>query len=152
MEKNYIKWLRSKVGHEKVMLIFAGGIVYDKTGKILLQKRSDFNKWGFPGGAIELNETPEEAAIREIKEETKLNVKITNLFGIYSDDNMEYPNGDLAHSICIVYEMEIINGMIKADNDETLELQFFEIDKLPSMFCKQHEEIKLDLQTKYKMA
>lgn len=64
---------------------------------------------------------------------------------------MEYPNGDLAHSICIVYEMEIINGMIQADNDETLELQFFEIDKLPSMFCKQHEEIKLDLQTKYKM-
>lgn len=36
MEKNYIKWLRSKVGHEKVMLIFTGGIVYDKTGKIIL--------------------------------------------------------------------------------------------------------------------
>lgn len=70
---NYINWIRSKVGHEKVILVFAGGCLFDEDGKVLLQKRGDSGKWGFPGDAIELGETPEEAAIRELREECGLN-------------------------------------------------------------------------------
>ena len=51
---NYIRWLRSKVGHEKVILAFAGGCLFDECGRVLLQKRSDSCMWGFPGGAIEI--------------------------------------------------------------------------------------------------
>ena len=78
MVKDYIKWIRSKVGHEKVILVFAGGYVFDERGRVLLQKRGDSENWGFPGGAIELGETPENAVIRELKEETGLvlNVKL----------------------------------------------------------------------------
>ena len=54
---NYIKELREKVGHDYVFLNFAGGCVFNKDGEVLLQKRGDFNAWGFPGGAMEIGES-----------------------------------------------------------------------------------------------
>lgn len=143
--KNYIGWLRSKVGHEKVILVFAGGFVFDQEGKVLLQRRGDSNRWGFPGGAIELGETPEEAAIRELKEETGLDVRVSGLIGIYTDADMSYPNGDQAHSICIFYALEKVGGELACDNLETVGLQYFDPDDMPELFCKQHEEAKRDL-------
>ncbi|MET3559182.1 ADP-ribose pyrophosphatase YjhB (NUDIX family) [Streptococcus rupicaprae] len=50
MTQDYISYIRSKVGHDKIMLTFAGGILTDDAGRILLQKRGDFGKWGLPGG------------------------------------------------------------------------------------------------------
>ena len=70
--KNYIRWIRSKVGHDKIILVFAGGCIFNEKREVLLQRRGDTNMWGFPGGAIELGETPEMAAIREAKEDTYL--------------------------------------------------------------------------------
>ena len=143
--KDYVRWLRSKVGHEKIILVFAGGCIFDLDGKVLLQRRGDSHQWGFPGGAIELGETPEMAAIRETKEETGLDVKVTDLIGIYTDCNMEYPNGDKAHSICIFYELEAIGGELQCDELETVDLRYFGLDEMPQLFCKQHEEAKNDL-------
>ena len=57
--KDYIRWIRSKVGHEKIILAFAGGCIFNDQGKVLLQRRGDSHKWGFPGGAIEPGEAPE---------------------------------------------------------------------------------------------
>ena len=142
---DYISWLRSKVGHEKVILVFAGGCLLNDEGKVLLQKRGDSGKWGFPGGAIELGETPEETAVRELKEETGLDVEVESLIGIYTDSDIKYPSGDEAHSICIVYKLKAIGGELKCDNLETIGLKYFAINELPEMFCKQHEDLKNDL-------
>lgn len=146
MEKDYISWIRSKVGHEKIILVFSGGCLFDEEGKVLLQKRGDSGKWGFPGGAIELGETPEMAAIRELKEETGLDVVVESLIGIYTDSDMAYPNGDAAHSIMIAFRLKAIGGALKCDHSETIELKYFPINKLPEMFCKQHEALKTALQ------
>ena len=142
---NYIKWLRSKVGHEKIILIFAGGCIFNDKGEVLLQKRADSNQWGFPGGAVELGETPQMAAIREVKEETGLDVEVGDLIGIYTEFNMEYPNGDKAQSICIAYELKMVRGHLSCDKDETLELKYFPLDDTPKLFCKQHEELMCDI-------
>ena len=143
--QNYIKWIRSKVGHEKIILIFAGGCILNEKGEVLLQRRGDSNKWGLPGGAIELGETPHMAAIREVKEETGFDVEVNNLIGIYTDCNLEYPNGDKAQSICIAFELNVVGGQMYCDKEETLELKYFPFDKIPEMFCKQHEDILCDI-------
>lgn len=138
---DYIKWIRSKVGKEKIILVFAGGCIFNENGEVLLQRRGDSNKWGFPGGAIELGETPEMAVIREMKEETGLDVEVGELVGVFTDCNMEYPNGDKAHSICIAYKAKVIGGELYCDNKETLELKYFSLDNMPELFCKQHEKM-----------
>ena len=145
IKQNYIKWIRSKVGHEKIILIFAGGCIFNEKGEVLLQRRGDTNKWGFPGGAIELGETPEMAAIREAKEETGLDVEVGKLIGIYTDCNMEYASGDKAQSILIAYELKVVGGELFCDKEETLELKYFSLDNKPELFCKQHEELLEDI-------
>lgn len=147
---NYIKWIRSKVGHEKIILIFAGGCIFNEKEEVLLQRRGDTNKWGFPGGAIELGETPEMAVIREAKEETGLDVEVGNLIGIYTDCDMKYASGDEAQSICIAYELKVKGGELFCDREETLELKYFSLDDLPELFCKQHAELAKDIQVKGK--
>lgn len=80
---DYIKWLRSKVGKEKIILNFAGGCIVNKEGEILLQKRRDKGVWGFPGGVLEIGESIEGAAKREVFEETGLIVEPKRLIGIF---------------------------------------------------------------------
>lgn len=147
--RNYIRWLRSRVGHEKVILVFAGGYIRNENGEILLQRRGDTGTWGFPGGALELGETPEMAAIREAKEETGLDVAVGGLIGIYTDCDMKYASGDEAQSIMIAYELKPVGGALRTDNDETLELRYFPPDRMPPLFCRQHEELLRDLRKKH---
>ena len=82
MNLNYVKRIRRYLGSQKIILNCAGGIV-EKDGKILFQHRTDNDKWGLVGGLLELNETYLEAAIREIKEETGLDVKPKYFLGIF---------------------------------------------------------------------
>lgn len=150
MERNYIKWIRSKVGHDKIFLNFVGGCIKNENGEILLQRRSDKNKWGFPGGAMEIGEAASETALREIKEETGLDVEITNLIGIYTDYHDEYPNGDCAQTISIFLEFKIVGGCIDETNAETLELKYFSVDNFPELVNKQHSDVYRDIcQNKY---
>ena len=120
----------------------------NEKGEVLLQKRADSGKWGFPGGAIELGETPQMAAIREVREETGLDVEAGKLIGVYTDLNMEYPNGDKAQSILMVFELNVIGGKMFCDKKETMELKYFPLDQVPELFCKQHEELLDTIQTR----
>jgi ADP-ribose pyrophosphatase YjhB (NUDIX family) len=69
---DYLRWLRQRVGHERIILNFAVCAVFDAAGRVLLQRRGDREKpvWGFPGGAVELGESMDEAAVREVREKT----------------------------------------------------------------------------------
>ncbi|CCV63626.1 MutT/nudix family protein [Alteracholeplasma palmae J233] len=145
MNKNYIKWIRSKVGHEKIFLNFVGGCIRNSKGEILLQRRKDKNVWGFPGGAIELGESAKEAVIREIKEETGLDIIPRKMIGVYTHYFDEYPNGDSAQVIAIFFDLEIVGGKLDDNNDETLELKFFNETKCPKLVNQQHEDALIDM-------
>ncbi|MCM1285929.1 MAG: NUDIX domain-containing protein [Acetobacter sp.] len=143
--EDYIKKVRKKIGHEELILNYAGCIIFDEQGRLLLQKRSDCNQWGILGGMVEYGESVAEAAIREIKEESGLDVKITSLFGVYSKYYAEYTNGDKAQPIVHLFKAEIIGGELIERNNETLELKFFDLNDVPSLFCKQHQDMLDDI-------
>lgn len=109
-------------------------VIIPHNGKILLQKRSDMKIWALPAGHMEIGETVEEAAIREIKEETGLDIEITRLIGVYSEPEyqvVKYPDGRVTHFVTMYLEGKIIGGKLDKNNSETLDLGFFPIDELP---------------------
>lgn len=139
MVKNYIKTLRQKVGHEPIILNFAGGILANSKNKILLQKRSDFNAWGLPGGALEFGESAPKACVREFLEETGLKVRTKSLLGVSTNFIQHYPNQDVAQAVTVEFVVELVEKMSKEISSETLDLKYFYKDKLPKIFNKQHQ-------------
>lgn len=143
---DYVTWIREKVGCDQIFLIVAGIVVFDKQGRVLLQNRSkDEAQWGFPGGVMELGESAAETAIREVREETGLDVKIDSLLGVYSKYSHLYPNGDKAQPIAIAFTGSIIGGELLIDGKETFDLKFFELDEVPELFNSQHNDILDDI-------
>lgn len=128
-EMDYVKYIREMVGKKKVILTAAAAIIV-KDDKILLQRRSDNNAWSLVGGIMELDENFSQCAIREVKEETGLDVALDYLVGIYHHYDMEWVSGDKAHIICAVYKADIISGEPRID-EESLELRYFSKDEIP---------------------
>ena len=141
----YIKKVRKKVGHDKLILNYAGCIIFDNQNRLLLQKRSDCEKWGFLGGMVESGESVSETAVREVKEESGLEVEITSLFGVYSKYFAEFTNGDQAQPIIHMFKAKVTGGELIEKNEETLELKYFDLTNVPELFCKQHRDILDDI-------
>ena len=133
---DYIKSIRPKLGHQKIILNAAGAVIC-REGKILLQCRSDNGGWGLPGGILELDETYEQAALREVREETGLEVRLTSFLGIFHNHDMVWSNGDQAHVLSALFTAEIVSGEPRID-EESLELRFFGPDEIPEMFAEDH--------------
>lgn len=141
MTQDYISYIRSKVGHDKVILTFAGGILTDKDGRVLLQLRGDKKTWAIPGGAMELGESTLDTAKREFFEETGIKVQATRFLNVYSNFEEVYPNGDKVQTVVMIYEFKALNDFDISDfhNEETLRLRFFskeESEKLDSVSDK----------------
>ena len=130
---NYIMDLRAIVGHRPLLQVGASVIVVDPEGRILLQLRSDNHCWGYAGGSVELDESVEDAAKRELFEETGLIAKHLELFGVFSGKDMHYvyPNGDEVSNVDIVYVCNQYSGVLKCQEGEVDSLSFFHINEIP---------------------
>ncbi len=129
----YIMDLRKLVGHSPLMQVGASVIVEDERGRVLLQLRSDNHCWGYCGGSVDLGEEVEEAAKRELYEETGLVANSLSLFGVFSgkDTHYVYPNGDEVYNIDIVYICKDYCGDPVPQKGEVDELKFFELSEFP---------------------
>lgn len=130
---NYILDLRKIVGHRPLLQVGASVIVEDEQGRILLELRKDNHCWGYPGGSIELDEVVEDAAKRELFEETGLSANELELFGIFSGKDLHYiyPNGDEVSNIDIVYLCKKYSGTLKCQEEEVEMLKFFAVEDIP---------------------
>jgi 8-oxo-dGTP pyrophosphatase MutT (NUDIX family) len=103
--------------------VAANGFIRDKTGKILLQQRADNGFWGMPGGNVELGESVEQTAMREVYEETGLEVRVERLIGIYSEPEtypfMRYPDGTIVHYVTHVFICEPTAGALQLSSEST---------------------------------
>ena len=131
----YVQEIRALVGRRPLILVAAGVLLVNARGDLLLQRRSDDGLWGIPGGGMEIGESTEEAARREVREETGLTVGALTLFGVFSGGALchEYPNGDQAAIVSVVYRADGAEGDLRADGDEGLELRFFPAGELPTV-------------------
>lgn len=112
----------------------AAAIIVNGQGQILLQSRADRDKWGLPGGCQELGERFQDTIIREVKEETNLDVNEEDLelIDIVSGASRrnDYPNGDVVINNTALYCIRNYSGELKWDT-ESKEMKFFDLDNLP---------------------
>lgn len=86
---NYYQDLRDKLGSGLIFMPSVAGIVRNEAGEILFQNKGNGENWSLPAGAIELGEAPAEAIVREVWEETGLNVLPEKLLGVFG--GKEFP-------------------------------------------------------------
>ena len=132
----YIMNMRKLVGHIPLLQCGASIIVENEKGEVLLQQRTDNGCWGYAGGSVELYEVVEEAAARELEEETGLIADEIELLGVFSGERLRYtyPNGDQVSTIDIVYLCRKYHGELKCQPGEVERLAFFAPDAIPKPF------------------
>lgn len=131
----YISNLRKHVGHDPLIGIGATTLVFNKDNELLLNLRTDTNSWGIPGGSMELYETIEETAVRELKEEAGINAESLELLSVLSGEEyyFEYPNGDKMWTVIVLFRIKDYNGKLRVSDNESKHLKFFSLDKLPNL-------------------
>lgn len=140
----YIEEIRALVGHRPLILVGSTVIVTNETGQILLQqRRHPHGVWGLPGGLMELGESVEETARREVLEETGLHVGSLNLIGVFSGAQyfVKAGNGDEFYVVTTAFHTADFNGTIQVDSDESIGISFFDIASLPTPMVGSHQKM-----------
>ena len=125
--------LRQRVGRDPLLQCGASVIVENERGEILLQLRTDTGEWAYAGGSVELYERVEDAAARELQEETGLIAEKLELLGVFSGERLRYtyPNGDQVSNVDIVFVCRSYHGELLRQQGEVEALRFFAPDALP---------------------
>ncbi|MFB1049746.1 NUDIX hydrolase [Paraliobacillus sp. JSM ZJ581] len=146
---DYISYVRHMVGHKPLIMVVCGAIVFDRLGRILLHLRSDNQTWGFPGGYMELGESVEETARREVSEETGLQLGDLTLFSVYSGKGNEKTlvNGDQVALVQHWFTCHTFSGDLVKQNEESLDAAFFSLDHLPDNLFPSHKKVIDDLKS-----
>jgi ADP-ribose pyrophosphatase YjhB (NUDIX family) len=121
----------------------ASAVVVDASGGILLHRRSDNQLWSIPGGAMEIGESIAETVVREVEEETGLEVEPTRIIGIYSNPRhvIEYADGEVRQQFSICFACDVTGGRVLDRTDESLEVGFFTPDQIEAL--PMHPSIRL---------
>lgn len=128
--------LRAMIGPELIQLPSVSVLVVDDTGRIMLVRHAGHDEgWAVPGGAVEIGESPARAAVREIREETGVDIGEPRLLDVLSGPDFEvtYPNGDRVAYVTAVYQAELIGGTPAPDQDEISEIGWFTPARLPDL-------------------
>ncbi len=131
----FTRLLMAELRHRFVLLQDgAAAIIVNEKKEILLQSRADRDKWGLPGGCQELGERFEDTILREVKEETNLDVKEEDLklVCVVSGESRrnDYPNGDVVFNNTVLYYIDKYSGELKWDS-ESKDMRFFSVDNIP---------------------
>jgi 8-oxo-dGTP pyrophosphatase MutT (NUDIX family) len=139
----HVRRLRDAVGSDLLVLPSATGIIFDEESRILLVRQTESGVWSAPGGSVDPSETPADAVVREVWEETGLHTTPVRILGVYGGPPclVTYPNGDRTEYVMTVFECEICGGALRPGSDETTEAAFVsehELWRYPTSSWVQH--------------
>ncbi len=123
-----------------------GVILRNVRGEILLERRADCGLWGLPGGRMDLGESARDTAIREVHEETGLEISVKRLVGVYTEPVgrvISYEGGDVVQCLTIVVEASVTGGTLGLSPESTA-AEFFPPDKLPPDTLPPAQECLID--------
>ena len=141
----YVRNLRGMIGSTVLEVPTVSVLVFDERNRVLLVRHIEGNDWTTPGGMIEPYETPADAAVREMWEETGIHVALTHIVGVFGGVPCSgtYSNGDKVAWVSTAFAGTPIRGALKPDGEETLEAGYFTRDETLKMRCKPHVQLIL---------
>lgn len=139
----YVEEMRALVGGRPLILVGAQVVIHNAAGAFLLIQRGDDGQWSLPGGAMEIGETVEETATREVREETGLVVEGLQLLDVFSGPAFfhTYPNGDQVAGVGVVYLAARATGALHPDGAEARTAAYFLLDALPDRMLPSHRQM-----------
>lgn len=131
----YMTNLREKIGTQLVLSPSVAAIVRNEAGQVLFLVRADNGLWDVPAGAIDPGETPGQAVVREVREETGLIVEPVSVAGVFGGERfrLRYGNGDVVEYTLIVFECRRVGGELANMDGEATELRFMDPAKRPPL-------------------
>lgn len=128
----HIRDLRAKVGNDLLLLPSVAVLPTDTEGRALLVRQTDSGRWATIGGSVDVDESPDAAAVREAREEVGIEVELTEILGVLGgpEFRLTYPNGDQCAYVSIVYAARVVGGELQPDGDETDAVKWFSRDEL----------------------
>jgi ADP-ribose pyrophosphatase YjhB (NUDIX family) len=135
-QESHLGKIRQLVGSQLLLVPGARVVIQEGSGKVLLQKRSDFGVWGLPGGIAEPGEDLKSVVYREVFEETGLTIEDAQPFGFSSNPETEtvmFPNGHQCQFFVLNFFTKRFSGDLGIHDGESLELDWFDMSNLPEM-------------------
>lgn len=125
--------------------VAVSAIVQDPTGRLLMIRRTDNDKYAIPGGGQDVGETLAQAVVREVEEETGIHVEVTGLVGLYSNPNhvIAYDDGEVRQEFSICFRAQPIGGELRTSN-ESKEVLWVEPDRLPDLDIHPSIRLRID--------
>jgi 8-oxo-dGTP pyrophosphatase MutT (NUDIX family) len=156
MTVEYYQSVRAHVGTAPLLLPGASLLLLDPRHRLVLVQRRDSGVWGLPGGYMNLGESAEETALRELREEIPRlgseSLKL-HLFGVYTGQGQyyKYQNGDEVHNVAIIYSATLDAPFTDepGDGHEILSAHAFPLELVPSKLLEPERPIIEDLVRKY---
>lgn len=131
----FIVKLREKIGHDPLWLVGVTAYVEDGEGRVLLGRRADTGEWALVYGINEPGEEPADTVVREVKEETGVDVVPTALAGVKASSRLVvYANGDQTRYLDLLFVCRLSEGGCgdpSVSDEESLEVGWFALDAMP---------------------